>query len=289
MRLGWGVVIGAMLYVGGALHPGAGYASDDGQRLYFDYCSSCHGLSGKGDGPDAAVFAARPRNLREGFLQQYSTDDLVQRVRQGTPLELAFDLPALRTRAAEVETLVAHLKRLPTVDWDLARRGEEIFAYRCVRCHGWYGRPGPNLPAGVRTPRDLSNPAFQASVSEVELTTAVRHGRKGMPGLTPRVTVDEARLLVLFVRLLSPGFETYSQYCVNCHGDDGRGSGSMAEEVGRPRVVFDRDYFSRHDAEQLRIAVWHMLADAKPAMPHYRTVLSESQARAIVEYLRRAP
>ena len=266
---------------------GRGTSPADGRHLYREYCSSCHGRWGKGDGPDAEIFTARPRNLREGFLNKYPTDDLVRRVREGKPLELALDLPALRARAAEVETVVGYLKRLPAVDWDLTGLGEELYLDRCAVCHGDAGRPGLTLPAGVRPPRDLSEPAYQRALTDQELIMLVRHGRHGMPALTPRVSEDEARALVAYVRLLSPGRAVYSSHCAACHGEDGRGAGSLAEEIRRPTVVFDKAYFARHDPEEVRAGVWHMVADEKPTMPHYATLLTDQQARAIVEYLKR--
>jgi mono/diheme cytochrome c family protein len=265
--------------------PSAG--APDGRRLYREYCSSCHGVSGKGNGEDAAIFAAPPRNLREGFLTKYSTEELVRRVREGRPLELALDLPALRARAVEVEALAAYMRRLPGIDWELAAAGEDKYAERCAACHGPSGRPGPTLPAGVRRPRDLSDPKYQSSVSDAELRRAVQHGREGMPALTPRVSDAEAGELTAYVRLFSPGFDLYSTYCAACHGDDGRGNGNLAEQIRRPVVVFDREYFQHMDPEKLRAHIWHMVRDEKPMMPHFRVLLTEAQARAIVEYLQR--
>jgi len=262
-------------------------AAPDGRRLYREYCSSCHGIGGKGNGEDAAIFAAPPRNLREGFLTKYSTDELVRRVREGRPLELALDLPALRARAVEVEALAVYMRRLPGTDWQHAAGGQDTYMERCAACHGPSGRPGPTLPAGVRRPRDLSDPKYQSSVTDAELTLAVQHGRAGMPALTPHVSDDEARELTVYVRLLSPGFELYSTYCAACHGDDGTGNGNLAEEIQRPAVRFDRDYFQHMDPEKLRANVWHMVRDEKPKMPHFRVLLTEAQARAIVEYLQR--
>ena len=267
--------------------PTAKPGTPDGRRLYREYCSSCHGVGGKGNGPDAEIFAARPRSLREGFLKKYSTDELVRRVQEGKPLELAIDLPALRARAGEVEALVAYMKRLSGINWDLAVPGQDIYEERCALCHGSTGRPGPTLPEGVKRPRDLSDPKFQSSVNDTELIVVVRHGREGMPGLTPRVSEDEARELAAYVRLLSPGFELYSKYCAACHGDTGQGNGNLAEQITRPRMAFDRDYFTHADPEGLRANVWHMVRDEKPMMPHFRILLTEAQARAIVEYLQR--
>ena len=267
--------------------PTANPSTPDGRRLYREYCSSCHGIGGNGNGPDAAIFAAPPRSLREGFLKKYTTDELVRRVREGLPLELALDLPALRARAGEVEALVAYMKRLPGIDWNLAAPGQDLYDERCAVCHGSTGRPGPTLPEGVKRPRDLSDPNVQSSLSDTELTLVVRHGREGMPGLTPRVSEEEAHELAAYVRLLSPGQELYAKYCAACHGDTGQGNGNLAEQITRPTMAFNGEYFTHADPESLRANVWHMVRDEKPMMPHFRTLLTEAQARAIVEYLLR--
>ena len=54
----------------------------------------------------------------------------------------------------------------------------------------------------------------------------------------------------------------------------------------RTTVVFDAAYFRRRDPEQVRAAIWHMLAEQRPAMPHLRSALSDAEARAIITYLR---
>jgi mono/diheme cytochrome c family protein len=261
-------------------------AAVDGRRTYLRECAPCHGPDGRGDGPNAALFAIRPRDLREGFLLKYSTDDLTRRVLDGRSLTLAVDLPALRRRAAEVEAIAAHLRRIPGADWDRIDAGWGIFLDRCAECHGPFGTPLGEPASGVRTPRSLGDAAFQASISDRGLIEAVRHGRRGMPALTPRLDETEAADVTAFVRLLSPGFETYTQYCAACHGDRGVGAGSFAEAIPAPTVIFDQAYFRRRDPEDVRAAIWHMLDLHQPMMPHFSGVLSEDEARAIVAYLR---
>ncbi len=39
-------------------------AAIEGRRLYLEYCASCHGLTGEGDGPVARALSAPPSNLR---------------------------------------------------------------------------------------------------------------------------------------------------------------------------------------------------------------------------------
>jgi mono/diheme cytochrome c family protein len=138
----------------------------------------------------------------------------------------------------------------------------------------------------VRPPRSLSDPSFQRSIGDKELAAAVRHDRKGMQALTPRLPERAGPPLAAFVRVLSPGFQLYSRYCRSCHGDDGLGGDYVLEGLEMPKVKFDRSYFSRTDPQHFYDAVWHMIEGQKPAMPHYRWTLSDAQASAIVEHLR---
>ncbi len=264
-------------------------ASPDGQGLYTENCERCHGVTGRGDGPDAELFASPPADLRRDLLDRYPAEDLVRRIRSGVPLELALDLDRLRQRAREVEAIATHLERLPAIDWRRVEEGQAVYVDRCELCHGRTGKPELRLPPGARPPRDLSDPAFQASVNEKDLAVLTRHGRGGMPAIGPPIAGRELASLVAFVRLLSPGYTLYDRYCAACHGDDGRGAGSLAEEGEQPSVVFDRAYFRRRDPEQVRTAIWHMLATKRPAMPHFRRVLTPAEVRAIIAYLKRAP
>ena len=38
-------------------------SQEDGEKLYAEFCASCHGASGRGDGPDAASIGKRPADL----------------------------------------------------------------------------------------------------------------------------------------------------------------------------------------------------------------------------------
>ncbi|MFI5394218.1 MAG: c-type cytochrome [Candidatus Binatia bacterium] len=257
----------------------------DGGCLYRMHCASCHGPVGRGDGPDATIFAPPPTDLRD-FVKRSNMKDLARRVREGLPLELTLDAAVLRSQTTQVEEILSHIRHLPYINWRLADDGEAIFLCRCEECHGPHGKPGATLPLGVQRPRDLSDPSFRESVRDTDLIRLARHGRKGMPALVPRVSEQEGRALVAYVRLLSPGFDLYSRYCANCHGDDGRGRSSVGEVVHPPAIIFDRSYFSRTDAERLRAAVWHMVGQHKPSMPHYRAKLDAAQAEAIITYLK---
>jgi hypothetical protein len=137
-----------------------------------------------------------------------------------------------------------------------------------------------------RPPRDLWDPKFQRETSDEQLVAAVRHGRNAMPGIPGLQGEEQARKLLPFLRLLSPGFELYSYYCAVCHGDDGRAEAVMAPDEYKPRVVLDRARLARKDPEQLRIDVAHMLSEHGTGMPHFREVLDDDELRSIVRYLK---
>jgi mono/diheme cytochrome c family protein len=259
----------------------------DGAVLYARNCERCHGVTGRGDGPDAALFLTPPRDLQSGFLARYRTEDLVRRIRSGVPLELALDPAALRKRAGEVEAIAAHLERLPAVDWRRVEEGLDVYIDRCEVCHGRSGEPDP-VPGSPLPARDLSDPAFQRTTTDAALVAVITRGHGGMLAPLP-MSAKERTALIAFVRLLSPGYTLYDRYCAACHGDDGRGAGTFGEADTRPTVVFDRAYFRRRDPEQVRAAVWHMLDLERPAMPHLGRALRDDEARAVVEYLKRAP
>jgi mono/diheme cytochrome c family protein len=277
-------IMAAAMLVALAVGLASAEPAPDGARLYFRHCASCHGLGGGGDGPDANLFLPGPRNLRGGFLEGHETPELLKRILDGARRPLALDPQALRARLKDTEAIVTHLEAIPDVNWRLVARGQDLYMDRCESCHGVFGRPPWDDSSTV--PRDLSAPAFQQSIRDDQLVRAVRHGRPGMRAIPTLRSDNDARALVAFVRVLSPGFELYSRHCSACHGDDGHPQGEFVEARQRPTVVFDRAWLARRDPAQLRAAVSHMLEERKPGMPHFRTTLSEAEARAILGYLR---
>ena len=53
--------LGAVVLMGSQVQPQA--PVEDGQTLYGNYCASCHGVTGEGNGPAAGALRQRPANL----------------------------------------------------------------------------------------------------------------------------------------------------------------------------------------------------------------------------------
>jgi cytochrome c oxidase cbb3-type subunit 3 len=58
--------------------------AEQGKKLYGQYCVSCHGQSGKGDGPAAAALNPKPRDHTDKeTMSKMSDDDLLKVIKNG--------------------------------------------------------------------------------------------------------------------------------------------------------------------------------------------------------------
>jgi mono/diheme cytochrome c family protein len=62
------------------------YAADaeQGKKLYGQFCASCHGQSGKGDGPAAAALNPKPRDHTDKeYMSKMSDDEMLKVIKNG--------------------------------------------------------------------------------------------------------------------------------------------------------------------------------------------------------------
>lgn len=274
-----------------AVSPRDQLSVEQGRLLYLAHCERCHGSSGIGNGRDSGLLEALPGNLRrDGILEAHSDQELIDHILDTQRLPLKLRPQEIQRKAADTEALYQFLGQLPSVHWKDVSAGEELYFRRCIVCHGGYGHPEPPWPPGIQgLPQDLCNPVFQCARTDAELAILVRHGKDGMPALFPRLTENEAQSLVRYARLLSPGYELYDRFCAVCHGRHGEGGRKNGPLPSVPLFAFNKAYFSKHDPEEVRQSVWHMLRAAKPSMPHFSESLTPTNVKAIVAYLRSLP
>ncbi len=78
-------------------------------RDYKVECASCHGISGKGDGPDVSKLESKPKNFtRETFWDDGTMNDMIEVITKGE----APDMPAFggRMSAEEILALATHIE-----------------------------------------------------------------------------------------------------------------------------------------------------------------------------------
>ncbi|MBI3300591.1 MAG: c-type cytochrome [Deltaproteobacteria bacterium] len=268
-----------------------------GEVLYIRHCADCHGWTGHGDGPLAAVLETKPRNLRRAELfTGHSEAELVAWILHGKELAVPIDPTAVPHTEAEVTALLTHLQRLPTLSWEQIDAGEKVYDSLCAACHGIYGRGDGRAAATLPfPPRDLSTPPYQSQGSDEELLRIISEGKGAMPGAVDVLSAKELKAVVAFVRILSPGYELYDRFCAVCHGPDGRAPTVAPQDsfgfdlVFQRLPTFDEKYFRTHTTEQVRAEIQHMRKQSRTAMPHFAGELNAEEARQILTYLRTLP
>ncbi|MFT5358457.1 MAG: mono/diheme cytochrome c family protein [Polyangiales bacterium] len=81
-----------------------------------------------------------------------------------------------------------------------AAEGKKLYGTACAKCHGDEGKGGIVTTPGGSTSRDLTNAAWQASVTDEELRQLIRDGRGPMPAFGAIFSVDRIDTVVKHVR-----------------------------------------------------------------------------------------
>jgi mono/diheme cytochrome c family protein len=145
-----------------------------GGDLYQFSCASCHGRTGKGDGPAAPALKTPPPDLTALARQNDGAfpRDRVRAVLTGPfrpipvhgspdmpiwgPVFRALDPSEPRVRV-RIESLVAYLESLQEPSSPPQDRGARLFRTYCASCHGSTARgDGPVAPELRRSPPDLT-------------------------------------------------------------------------------------------------------------------------------------
>lgn len=187
------------------------YAAPDGNGLYEEHCSVCHGSKGQGG-------VGVPLSL-PGFINSISDDYLFKTIRHGRPGRImpAFD----ELSDAQVKAITSHVRNWGTKDApeenDAVIRGDavlgqQLYETNCLHCHGQDGRGGKGTGVTFSRKRDLpiiapslSNPGFLASASDTMIRDTIKFGRDGTPmnsQLVMGLSGDDIDNLVSYIRSL---------------------------------------------------------------------------------------
>ncbi len=79
---------------------------------------------------------------------------------------------------------------------------KKIFKNECLKCHGRDGK-GSKRGNKLGTP-DFTNAEWQASVTDEQLINSITNGKKKMPKQEGKLSPEEIKALVKYVRMLTP-------------------------------------------------------------------------------------
>ena len=216
---------------------------ENGEKVYSENCSICHGKKGAGDGPGAKIYSPFPRNFIKGHIKLRSTPfgkiptdkDLFDAITKGSKgttmpswehlsekdrLSLVLYLKSLSkkfarfTKKGKTHKIVV-IPDPPKFTLASLERGKDLFIQNCSACHGVRGRSDGastkkivNIPTDAIWPRNLSKPwKFRRGDKRKQIFQTLRTGLSltSMPRFSPRIFKDEQIWdLVNYVQTLSP-------------------------------------------------------------------------------------
>ena len=72
----------------------------DGKQLWFQHCTSCHGKTGKGDGPKAAQLKSLPHDLSKADIQSQPDGSFFYKTSEGRK-----DMPSFKKKIPEQDDI----------------------------------------------------------------------------------------------------------------------------------------------------------------------------------------
>ena len=223
--------------------PRTAHAQDSvhGRRLYEEKCATCHGITGKGDGPKTPFLDPKPRDFTRGLYKIRSTpsgslpmdDDLLRTITNGMP---GSSMPAWeKLPEADRKALTAYIKTFsdrfqreqakPPVEIPnppertprAATEGKELYKDAgCSECHGERGRGDGTSAPGLKDeweakirPADFTRPErFRGGATARDIYRTLMTGLSGtpMPAYADTLEPQQAWQLVFYVQALGePG------------------------------------------------------------------------------------
>ena len=87
---------------------------EQGKAIYKTYCASCHGETGKGDGPAAGVLKPPPRDHTDyAYMSKLSDDEIEKTIKMGGAMKGKPLMPSHpHLKEAELKSLVVFVRSL---------------------------------------------------------------------------------------------------------------------------------------------------------------------------------
>jgi mono/diheme cytochrome c family protein len=213
MEIGKGIVIFVVL-IGVGLS-GAAWADSSanampsrGEQMYSQFCATCHGRYGRGDGPLAPNLRRQPPDFTDSTWIAGRTDDAIVKSLAGSahgPMALGSIL-----KPEAMVDAVAFIRTLSVPGQHVSvPAGRDIYNATCWQCHGATGDgngPVAKFLAGAQ-PRDFTASTFVIDGREdaiVQFITIgaekVAHGSPYMPEWASRLSPQQIRDTVEYLK-----------------------------------------------------------------------------------------
>ena len=187
----------------GALYPLVPPDPAQGEPIFIEKCSPCHGQNGLGDGPQASQLPNPPPPLGSATLARQSTPvDWYTTITTGNLERFMPPFNSLSER--QRWDVVAYLYSLSTSP-DMVSQGKELYQANCAHCHGVTGQGNGPDAAGLETALiDFSDQSTMVKKSSNDLYQAISEGLPpSMPAFADQMTSDQRWALTDYLRSLT--------------------------------------------------------------------------------------
>ncbi|NNJ92337.1 MAG: c-type cytochrome, partial [Gammaproteobacteria bacterium] len=195
-------------------------ASPDGEKLYQQYCESCHQTHGEG-GIGLPLSSIKMAHVSNNYLENS--------IRLGRPGRIMPAYPGMSD--AQVQAIIRYIRSWSdqpakifsseTIAGDLAN-GEQHYKKRCAKCHANDGS-GEGDGTGVTKsrkrkflimPAAINNSGYLESVTDQEIREIIIADRDDskMPTMQGKLTDQEINDVVAYVRSLKVAKPAYEEY-----------------------------------------------------------------------------
>jgi mono/diheme cytochrome c family protein len=249
----------------------------DGQALFKQYCSSCHGELV----PSATDVDQSRQIIAAGGAHQTMPvwgDVLTQ---------------------AQIDALVNFI--VTSAQGTSAQRGQTLFDQNCTACHGDFGEGGPNPSQPNQIIAPIGTAEFLDTRDDITLFQIISQGQPDQ-GMSPfgsanggNLDDDQVNSIVAYLRswqanppittppqftiptLSMSAAEVYSKICAQCHGQNGEGS-TVGPGINELTDDTDQD-------------IYEVISQGLPGttMLSFGSILSDSQIQDLVAMIRQFP
>lgn len=285
--------------------------ADEGRKLFLTFCSACHGSSGKGDGEASKYLETKPQDFTDqSSMMKLSDQDIYNFIRgKDDRFHGARFLPGFQLKLNETQIwdLVSFIRSLHTKPVGDPIDGRKIYLTYCSTCHGRNG--GGNGEAAEfleRQPSDHTDDKRMSKMTDEDLYNIISQGgeaahkAKSMPPWTTTLSTQQIWDLVAFIRILhrqqqftgvaSNAADNFSRYCSVCHGQIGKGDGTIAAAFNpRPANLADPAYLASHSRLDIYFAIMGggKAVGKSQYMPPWGEVLTQQEIWDLVSYVQR--
>ncbi|GMR14253.1 MAG: hypothetical protein BMS9Abin29_2497 [Gemmatimonadota bacterium] len=190
---------------------------ESGKQLYDVFCWTCHGSTGRGDGPlTAGKTVLSPPNFMEGRYAQMSASDFEARFAEDDPARrLPGHMEYVRSviKPDKFREVLAYLPALtyPPEIPGSAISGSATYASRCLLCHGETGKGDGEVGVTLKDirPADFTIDTLLAQENWPGLFEKIKGGGQGphtaMPHFGTLFSESELWDLVAYIAMFHPG------------------------------------------------------------------------------------